>query len=64
MLTYNSIPKILYLFLAHTCTGDGTAMITRAGLPNEDLEFIQFHPTGIYGAGCLITEGNEVKDFV
>jgi succinate dehydrogenase (ubiquinone) flavoprotein subunit len=42
---------------AHTCTGDGTAMISRAGLPNEDMEFVQFHPTGIYGAGCLITEG-------
>ncbi|XP_071804490.1 succinate dehydrogenase [ubiquinone] flavoprotein subunit, mitochondrial-like [Asterias amurensis] len=42
---------------AHTCTGDGTAMLTRAGLANEDMEFVQFHPTGIYGAGCLITEG-------
>uniref|UniRef100_A0A6G3MEQ5 Succinate dehydrogenase [ubiquinone] flavoprotein subunit B, mitochondrial (Trinotate prediction) n=1 Tax=Henneguya salminicola TaxID=69463 RepID=A0A6G3MEQ5_HENSL len=42
---------------AHTCTGDGNALITRAGLPNQDMEFIQFHPTGIYGAGCLITEG-------
>lgn len=42
---------------AHTCTGDGTAMVARMGLPSQDLEFIQFHPTGIYGAGCLITEG-------
>jgi succinate dehydrogenase / fumarate reductase, flavoprotein subunit len=42
---------------AHTCTGDGGGMAVRAGLPLQDMEFIQFHPTGIYGAGCLITEG-------
>jgi succinate dehydrogenase / fumarate reductase flavoprotein subunit len=42
---------------AHTCTGDGNAMVLRAGLPLQDMEFIQFHPTGVYGAGCLITEG-------
>lgn len=42
---------------AHTCSGDGNAMVVRAGLPLQDLEFVQFHPTGIYGAGCLITEG-------
>lgn len=42
---------------AHTCTGDGYAMVARAGLPLEDMEFVQFHPSGIYGSGCLITEG-------
>ncbi|HEX9708042.1 MAG TPA: succinate dehydrogenase flavoprotein subunit [Steroidobacteraceae bacterium] len=42
---------------AHTCTGDGNGMVLRAGLPLQDMEFIQFHPTGIYGVGCLITEG-------
>ena len=43
---------------AHTCTGDGNAMVLRAGLPLQDMEFVQFHPTGVYGAGCLITEGS------
>jgi len=43
---------------AHTCTGDGGGMVSRAGLPLQDLEFVQFHPTGIFGAGCLITEGS------
>ena len=42
---------------AHTCTGDGAGMVARQGLPLQDMEFVQFHPTGIYGAGCLITEG-------
>jgi succinate dehydrogenase / fumarate reductase flavoprotein subunit len=42
---------------AHTCTGDGGGMVVRAGLPLQDMEFVQFHPTGIYGAGCLMTEG-------
>jgi succinate dehydrogenase / fumarate reductase flavoprotein subunit len=46
-----------YCTAAHTCTGDGNAMALRAGLPLEDMEFTQFHPTGIYGSGCLITEG-------
>ena len=42
---------------AHTCTGDGHGLVARAGLPLQDMEFIQFHPTGMYGSGCLITEG-------
>ncbi len=42
---------------AHTCTGDGNGMLLRAGLPLQDMEFVQFHPTGVFGAGCLITEG-------
>lgn len=43
---------------AHTCTGDGNGMCARAGIPLQDMEFVQFHPTGIYGSGCLITEGS------
>jgi succinate dehydrogenase / fumarate reductase flavoprotein subunit len=43
---------------AHTCTGDGGGMVLRAGLPLQDMEFVQFHPTGVYGSGCLITEGS------
>ena len=43
---------------AHTCTGDGNGMAIRAGIPMQDMEFVQFHPTGIYGSGCLITEGS------
>jgi succinate dehydrogenase / fumarate reductase flavoprotein subunit len=43
---------------AHTCTGDGGGLVLRAGLPMQDMEFVQFHPTGIYGSGCLITEGS------
>tara|TARA_Y100001934_G_scaffold275874_1_gene371244 strand:+ start:8171 stop:9961 length:1791 start_codon:yes stop_codon:yes gene_type:complete len=43
---------------AHTCTGDGSGMAARAGIPLQDMEFVQFHPTGIYGSGCLITEGS------
>src|SRR3546814_15775094 len=43
---------------AHTCTGDGNGMALRAGIALQDMEFVQFHPTGIYGSGCLITEGS------
>ena len=50
-------PRLFSATSAHTCTGDGGGMVLRAGLPLEDMEFVQFHPTGIYGAGCLITEG-------
>jgi succinate dehydrogenase / fumarate reductase flavoprotein subunit len=50
-------PRLLLGTSAHTCTGDGGGMVLRAGLPLQDMEFVQFHPTGIYGAGCLITEG-------
>ncbi|MCP9265294.1 Succinate dehydrogenase flavoprotein subunit [Dirofilaria immitis] len=45
---------------AHTCTGDGNGMVVRAGLPLEDMEFVQFHPTGIYGSGCLVTVEEKV----
>jgi succinate dehydrogenase (ubiquinone) flavoprotein subunit len=47
---------------AHTCTGDGNAMALRVGLPNQDNEFVQFHPTGIYGAGCLMTKDAVEKE--
>ena len=50
-------PRLFLRTSAHTCTGDGDGMVLRAGLPLQDMEFVQFHPTGIYGAGCLITEG-------
>ena len=50
-------PRLFLATSAHTCTGDGNGMVARAGLPLQDMEFVQFHPTGIYGAGCLITEG-------
>jgi succinate dehydrogenase / fumarate reductase flavoprotein subunit len=50
-------PRLFLGTSAHTCTGDGGGMVARAGLPLQDMEFVQFHPTGIYGAGCLITEG-------
>ena len=46
---------------AHTCTGDGNGMVARQNLPLQDMEFVQFHPTGIYGAGCLITKARGVK---
>lgn len=46
---------------AHTVTGDGNGMVLRAGLPLQDMEFVQFHPTGIYGSGCLITEGARAR---
>ena len=47
---------------AHTCTGDGNGMIARQNLPLQDMEFVQFHPTGIYGAGCLLQKEQEVKE--
>ncbi len=58
VLATGGFGKIYYTATsAHTCTGDGNAMVLRAGLPLQDMEFVQFHPTGIYGAGVLITEG-------
>lgn len=50
---------------AHTCTGDGGGMAARSSIALQDMEFVQFHPTGIYGAGCLITEGaRELLEFL
>ncbi|MEO6199105.1 MAG: FAD-binding protein, partial [Sphingomicrobium sp.] len=58
VLATGGFGKIYYTATsAHTCTGDGNAMVLRAGLPLQDMEFVQFHPTGVYGAGVLITEG-------
>ncbi|KAF9416109.1 hypothetical protein HW555_006432 [Spodoptera exigua] len=59
VITTGGYPRMYFsCTAAHTCTGDGTAMATRAGIPLQDMEFIQFHPTGMYGSGCLMTEGS------
>ncbi|XP_013162400.1 PREDICTED: succinate dehydrogenase [ubiquinone] flavoprotein subunit, mitochondrial-like [Papilio xuthus] len=58
VITTGGYPRMYFsCTAAHTCTGDGCAMATRAGIPLQDMEFIQFHPTGMYGSGCLMTEG-------
>ena len=49
---------------AHSCTGDGNGMVARQGLPLQDMEFVQFHPTGIYGAGCLLPRAPEAKEVI